>query len=848
MHDLDPNSPLTDIYHGYNKARGEEISTDSFADELAQVICHAALMAKLNAGRRDIKITTDNLKEYIRSNFHLVRHICKDAMDELEHQEVGHVTELLDVINLVEPKELMKDPASEEGMYIHFYEDFLAEYNPDMKKKMGVYYTPKYIVEFIVKAIDDTLSKRFGKSQGLADENVMSLDFSTGTGAFLTEMVRTALSKKNSVMEKRQLKNHILRNMFGFEAMMPPYIIAQIRLHSLMAHHRIKLKNHKSDQAGIVLTNTLTVNCDSLANPANNALHAMRSEIERAEEIKKDAGIMVISGNPPYKKDSENKGAKYTTIEKLLRSYHEIDGEEVTEGNCKKHLNNDYVKFIRWAQQKVDDNKSGIVGIITCNGFLDNNFNAMRKSLLDSFETIYVINLHGDTNSIEKPPEGRTNGNVFPIQTGVCIVLFIKGGKEESRGIFYKDMWGPNDLRKKELSGANLESMKWEKLEPYEPSYFLTREVASREESDAYNKFPDVGSIFDKSLSGVNSGGRDTFAYHLTAKRRDEVLQKLKSGDIEGLQIKNSAQNQAKRLHVFYRHRKIKDEFKKKIIFRPFDERFTYMDGDSSKGVVQGQRSEIRKHIERKDNITLVTVKKSRDSFFGHALITDKPVTIAALSSAASHMFPLYIYDNYGYKRENLCSNVRKYFNRLYGNNISVEEIMGYVYAVLYSPTYRLKYEKSLCDGIDLPRIPFPTNVKELKSLAEIGNDLARIHVTRDVNIDGIEVDGEDDLVVGNDFRWEGGKIYINKHTYISSVSQEVFHCKIGSYEVIPAFLRARKGCNIESEIPYLKSVIGAMRDTLALMERIDGEFNSITSFDDSFYAAKTPRPLMPNS
>lgn len=743
--EVTPDSALQTVRDGYQKARGGDMQINEFADELAQTICHASLMAKLEAGSKDIQITARNMTQYIKSNFYLVRQICFHVLDELERKKVGHVKELLDFINLAEPKDLMRSRQSQEEMYMYFYEDFLATYNPPMRKKMGVYYTPKYVVEFIVKGIDDVLMRLFDKKKGLGDKEVMSLDFSTGTGAFLSEMVRKVLSKKGR-LEKKLAKDHVLHSMFGFETMMPSYIIAQIRLYHLMVSHGLDLENHEKDQAGIVLTNTLTVDADfPLLNSDISPLDAMRYEVKRAEQIKQNSKIMVVAGNPPYRRDSVNTGTKYATIEKLLRSYNEIDGVNVVNGNIGKHLNNDYVKFIRYAQHKVDENKSGVVGIITCNGFLDNTFRGMRKSLMDSFETIYIINLHGDMNCVEVPPEGRTNENVFLIQTGVCICLFIKGG-EGKKGIFYKDLWGPNDLRKTELEKASLDSIDWTKLQPYAPNYFFTADVPDEEKSNNYRKFPDVGSIFHTHESGLNAGGREKLAYHMDEKDRDWVLSMLhKRGGVPELadkfNLSESAENKAEKLSQFYRHYKIKDANKKKIVFRPFDERFTYIEGNS-RGLVHGHRGKTRPHVEQNGNITLFTVKKPRDCSWKHVFAADKPLAIASLSNAAGHMFPLYLYDKKGKRSENLSDGVRRYLSRLYGKKLSAHDIMGYVYAVLHADFYRSEYEQLLSEGTDFPRIPFPCNIEVFDSLSDLGKNLLHAHVNKEGHAEELEVRG----------------------------------------------------------------------------------------------------------
>ena len=319
-----------------------------------------------------------------------------------------------------------KDP------YVYFYEGFLKAYDKDMRKSRGVYYTPPPVVNFIVRAVNDILKSTFGIKAGLADRRrVTVLDFATGTGTFLLEVMQQILEETSEGVRDQVIREHALKNLYGFEYLIAPYTIAHLKLSQYLLDKGFHMQ--PKERLQIYLTNTL----EPIEPQQNWLLPALSKEVELAQNVK-NKPILVITGNPPYSGHSLNKGKWITG---LIDSYKQVDGQPLGEKNP-KWLQDDYVKFIRFAQWKMDQVEEGIVGIITNHSFLDNpTFRGMRQSLMQTFNRIYVLDLHGNTKKKETAPDGGKDENVFDIEQGVCISLLVrKPGLEQK--IFHADLWG----------------------------------------------------------------------------------------------------------------------------------------------------------------------------------------------------------------------------------------------------------------------------------------------------------------------------------------------------------------------------------------------------------------------
>jgi len=484
---------LYGLYEVFRDQVFHELTLAEFADAFAQMLAYGLFLAKLNSGGAEV--TLANAKQYVPGSFRLIRELVQflDDLDGAEYDETRWVVaEILSIVNAfdlpaihddlsfkhrkaisrrVRAKDEEEHRLFERDPFIYFYEDFLAKYDAKMKKARGVYYTPPPVVNFIVRAIDDILKDTFGIADGLADhQRVTVLDFACGTGTFLLEVFQQIFDNiggADSGKASLVVRDHMLRNVFGFEYLIAPYTIAHLKLSQFLADQGHPLT--QGERLQVFLTNTL----EPVEPQKNLLLPAVSKEVEEAQKVK-EKPILVITGNPPYSGHSKNKGPWISTaIDEYKFTWEKNaagpDGKKPLGERNPKWLQDDYVKFIRFAQMKMDgftyktkapDGKPiehsvpaverGIVGVITNHSWLDNpTFRGMRQSLMRSFEQIYVVDLHGNAKKKERAPDGSDDQNVFDIEQGVAIIpkvlpadswgdsriaaMLIQGGVEDLR-------------------------------------------------------------------------------------------------------------------------------------------------------------------------------------------------------------------------------------------------------------------------------------------------------------------------------------------------------------------------------------------------------------------------------
>ena len=831
---------LYQLYETFKTFVFHELTVDEFSDAFAQNLVYGLFLAKLNADVHTVNLY--NAKKYIPASFELIKELV-NFLDELDNEEYREtrwiVEEVLTIMNNLDLRAIqetlsftkkrkdsdniiIKDP------YVYFYEDFLAAYDKKLRKAKGVYYTPPPVVNFIVRAIDDILVKTFKIKEGLADRNkVTVLDFATGTGTFLLETLQQIFDKlpKDSGKKDLIIKEHVLKNLFGFEYLIAPYTIAHLKLSQFLKDNGYELK--AKERLQIFLSNTLEPIPSQIKIPL---LPALTEESKQAQEIK-DKPILVITGNPPYSKKSKNNG---DWILNLVETYKYVDGKHFNEKQ--NWLRDDYVKFIRFAQDKMDKVDEGIVGVITNHSFLDNTtFRGMRQSLLNSFDQIYFVNLHGSAKK-EEPLDGNAPiRNVFDIEQGVSISFFIKK-KGLPKKVFYTDFWGSRKEKYQRSLNETIDSIKWEELTPATPNYFFI--PRNEQHGTEYYKFFSVTGIF-KVFSLPLMTGKDPVAIHDDVKSLEKTLKLFADKSVEKIKEELKIEQDTSNWTVLKAKNdvvktKSNTKYYRKILYRPFDKRITYFTGNNS-GFHSRPQMKVNSNMLLK-NMGLLVPRQLSKNEFKHVFCTDLIPEMCAISTATkeqNQLFPLYLYINASIagngesviKEENFTAEFRKYIEQLYGKGITGEEIFGCIYAILHSPTYRKKYIEFL--KIEFARIPFPKDKKIFKQLAELGNELIQVHLMEE----------EADYPYG-DFIGKGtnivekpnyfldkkvGKLHINKTQYFNNVPQDIWNFHIGGYQVLDKYLKERKGRALSiDEVEVITSTTKALAFTIDQMKKID--------------------------
>ncbi|MEJ0013463.1 MAG: type ISP restriction/modification enzyme [Bauldia sp.] len=823
-----------------------ELTLEEFADAFAQMLAYGLFLARLNSGLE--QVTLHNAREYVPGSFRLIRELV-DFLIELEKYEYRDVRwvveEVLSIVNSLDLAAIHEDLSFrrrkaisrnvratdeeehrlfERDPFIYFYEDYLKAYDPAMRKSRGVYYTPPPIVNFIVRAVDDILKDSFSIHDGLADhKRVTVLDFACGTGTFLLEVFQRIFDNIGGPETGRAepiVREHILKNLFGFEYLIAPYTIAHLKLSQYLRDQGHPLDGDERLQ--VFLTNTL----EPVEPQMNLLLPAISAEAEAAQRVKEQP-VLVITGNPPYSAISRNKGPHASAS---IGAYKWVDGKPLGE---KKHwLNDDYVKFIRFAQQKMDAVEEGVVGIITNHSWLDNpTFRGMRQSLMSTFDQIYVLNLHGNAEKKERPPGGGEDQNVFDIKQGVAIGVFVKKAGLP-RGVFHADAWGSRQSKYETAAKETLKTQIWNELQPTSPYYFFIPQTTSGRAE--YNEFRSIADIISLSVTGIVTA-RDGLVVAFSERELRTRINKFIDPTVPDEEIRTSyAVGDNYQWKLATARKALEGEpFNPNLVedynFRPFDRRKLYNDG---RLVFRPRRAVMRNF--KWPNIGLITTRITKDE--GAVFCTLDPIAHKSASAYdISYVFPLYVHpaDQSQQERgrraaENLSPDFRSFLDARYDHHYSPEEVFGYVYAVLHAPTYRSRYAEFL--RIDFPRVPFPDSAEDFENLSVLGWGLVQAHLLLELPQRGLAAyHGKGNHTVeGVRYSLQEQAIWINTTQRFEPVTPAVWEFQIGGYQVLDNYLKSRKARSLSlDEITHVSAIADSLAFTIEQMAEIDKAYRA---------------------
>lgn len=870
------NSTLKDQMTAFRDILIHDITPRGFADVYAQTIAYGMFAARLH----DPTLPTFSRQEAAelipKSNPFLRKLFGYIAGPDIDDRIKWIVDSLIDIFLACNVEEILKNYGKSTKMedpIIHFYETFLSEYDPKLRKARGVWYTPAPVVNFIVRAVDDVLKTEFGLPQGLADTSqtkitldtqnfnakkqkydtvekdvhkVQILDPATGTGTFLAEVIKHIHKKFEGQQGiwSNYVEKHLLPRLNGFELLMASYAMAHLQIDLLLKETGYKATTN--ERLKVYLTNSLEE-----SHPDTNTLFAnwLSDEANEANRIKRDTPVMVILGNPPYSVSSSNKGE---WIQNLISDYKKNLNER------KINLDDDYIKFIRYGQHLIDKNGSGVLAYISNNSFIDGiTHRQMRRSLLETFDKIYILDLHGSTKKNETSLDGSKDENVFDIQQGVSINIFIKTGnkkKTELGEIYHFDLYGKRSEKYEMLISNSFSSIKWNKLGKVEPYlFFVPKDFTSGSEYESWIKIDE--------LMRVNVSGFQTKRDKITINFNSNELNKIKnifnekeSDDIR--KIFNLPEDGRD-----WRIEWAKEDLQRnqpsqiKIMYRPFDDRFTFFTG-KSKGFVAYPRKEMFSHLNKSTNISLITCRQQSSFDFQHIyvsrLVSDM-CNISSQTKETGYIFPLYLYPETTLEGDServpnlnmeIVEKIAEKINHAFvpDSNILVdlmppydgtlypEDILDYIYAVLHSPSYREKYKEFL--KIDFPRVPYPKDAESFWKLVELGREIREIHLLESPVVEQYitQYPEDGDNVVDKPV-YKGGNVYINSSQYFAGVPEVAWNFYIGGYQPAQKWLKDRKGRTLDFEdILHYQKIIVALTETDRLMRMVDEVMASYTN------------------
>jgi hypothetical protein len=844
---------LLGFYEAFQKYLIAHLTLEDFADLYAQTVTYGLFAARTRAGNGfNRRLAFDHIPRTIGILRDVFQFISLGDLPGQVEWIVDDISEVLAVADASGILERYYHEGKGSDPIVHFYETFLAEYDPQERERRGVYYTPEPVVSYIVRSLHRLLERKFGRADGLASEGVTLLDPAAGTMTFIARACQEAVGefegKYGAGGREEFIRQHLLKNYYAFELMMAPYAVGHLKMSFFLEElgHRLS----PDERFQFYLTNTLEM--EELEQTHLPGMASLAQESRLAGEVKKQRPILVILGNPPYSGHSSNRG---DWILGLIEDYKRLNGKPLGEKNP-KWLQDDYVKFLRFAQWKIEQTGQGVVGMITNHSYLDNpTFRGMRLSLMQTFDAIYVLDLHGNSLKRETAPDGSKDENVFDIRQGVAIAFFVRtsspgplstSGEGVGGGVVHHtDLWGLRDEKYEWLLEHDVTTTGWQEIHPKAEFYlFLPRDEAALER---YNEFVKVTDLFPVNVMGIQTH-RDRFVIDLdreALKRRIRIFRDPGIPDDLVRQTFNLKDNRDWKMTE--RRKKIQqdDVWEQKIVqclYRPFDRRWIFYHYHA----IDFGREGVMRHMMR-DNIALNTVRQTKMADWRHAIVSDlmTPAVYVEIKDG-SNIFPLYLYPDTS-KRDlfsqlepqerqpNLNPAVVAALKAAYGREPAPEDIFHYVYAVLYAESYREKYAEFL--KIDFPRVPFTADADLFQAMAGLGRRLAGLHLLRSDEIDppAARFQGQGDNRVARTQREGFGyepreeRVSINKTQYFAPVPLELWEYQIGGYQVLEKWLKDRQERRLSlEEIKTYCRVVTAIRRTIALQEEIDALYPEV--------------------
>ncbi len=837
------NAEIEKIYKVITDLLVHDLSTEKFADMYAQTLVYGLFIARYH-DKTSENFTRQEARDLVPASNPFLRQFFDHIAGPQFDKRLGYIVdELCAVFQVSDIKTIIKQHFKQGSLLeeevptkdpiIHFYEDFLKEYDPELKKKMGAYYTPIPVVRYMIRAVDDILKTEFGLAKGLADTSrikrkvklqgasvvesihrVQILDPAVGTATFLNELVKYVFENNFKGQEGRwtsYVEEDLIPRLHGFELMMAPYTIAHLKL--AMTLKELGYNKEFKKRLGIYLTNTLEEGIKRQLDLLTFGLQeAISKESQAAAEIKHNRPIMVIIGNPPYSGVSSNE-TEYANS--LIQKYKVEPGGNQKLQERKHWLNDDYVKFIAFAEDMIEKNGGGIVAMITNHGYIDNpTFRGMRWHLKKTFNKIYILDLHGNSKKKEISPDGTTDENVFNIQQGVSIILAIKNKESKKNADTYRsNLFGKQKEKFKYLIQTDFYSSKWVKLND---SLDIFSDQSSYGEKEYIKGFK-INEFFIKNVTGIVTMG-DSYAI---ANTKNELLNRLEKTQLEKpteaflTEKYNLGKNYAKWLLGNINQIKIDANKLVQIDYRPFDTKYTYFDNK----IIWRWRENIMKHFINHDNIGLVFERSVTNDVFVIKSIPEH--AFLGTAGFAGQSAPLYLYHEDGSKTSNLNLEIVNKIENTIGK-FSPENIFDYTYAVLYAPIYREKYKKFL--KIDFPRVPYPKNERIFWQLVEKGKKLRELHLMSAPELEKLQttypVSGSG---VVEKVEYRDGKVFINDEQYFGEAPEIAWNFYLGGYQPAQKWLKDRKGRTLSNDdIEHYQKIIRVLVETDKVMKEID--------------------------
>ena len=868
--------PLHDLWQLYRQALITNLSAEDFADLQAQTTTYGLFAARcghpVGAPFTRQSAVFNTTAPFLQDIF---SHITAPSLDQRMARIIDDLAHLLDQADMAAILKDFKQQSQREDPVVHFYENFLKAYDPKLKDIRGVYYTPEPVVSYIVRSVDQLLQDQFGVPFGLAEmpepgegHRVLILDPAAGTGTFLREVIvhiRATLERQGLAGAwPEYVKQHLLPRLFGFELLMAPYAVAHLKLALELGNQHQGLRLGLDQRLNLVLANTLedAQHPGQAAPLAHATAHAIAREAASADGITREQPVMVVIGNPPYAGHSANKNA---WIDQLLRgqgddgvkaSYFHVDGQLLQEKNM-KWLNDDYVKFIRFAQWRIEKTGEGILAFVTNHSYLESpTFRGMRRSLMETFDDLYLLDLHGNTRRRERAPDGGKDMNVFDIQQGVAIGLFVKRGNSSpcpEKTVFWAECWGERDTgpgggKYGWLATHDAKTTPWKRLLPRAPYYlFVPRDEKLEEEYERGYKITD---IFLEQSVGIATA-RDKLSIQFNEDRLRQIVNDFSKRDVEDARQaydlgKDTRDWSVQRAQQDLKDHPNQDQHVVKILYRPFDQRFTYYTGRGC-GFICKPRRRVMRHVLDGSNLALCIGRAGQatgSAQWDVALVSPRPTDLNLFRRGGNCLFPLYRHCANGdlqgdlARQHNLSPAFIQASEAALGltfapggpgdlvTSFGPEDVLHSIYALLHSPTYRQRYQDHL--KADFPVLPLISSPALYAQLVRLGQRLVALHLLQGEahpmpTFPHSGSNGVERLSYTPPHHDNPGQVWINAQQCFCGIPPDTWTFTIGGYAPAQKWLKGRKGRQLSpTDLHHYRRLCAALAATPPLMAAID--------------------------
>ncbi len=868
------NSTLKEQMEAFRHILIHDIDPKEFADIYAQTIAYGMFAARLhdttleNFSRQEAAELIPKSNPFLRSLFGYI------AGPDIDDRIEWIVSDLADIFRATDVKALLKDfgkATAQTDPMLHFYETFLGHYDKKLKKARGVWYTPEPVVGFIVRAVDHILKHSFNLPDGLADTSkttiqlkssqggdkrykdghkriekevhkVQILDPATGTGTFLADVIKLIYKKFEGQQGiwNSYVHDHLIPRLNGFEILMASYAMAHLKIDMLLTE--MGYIPDSNQRLKIFLTNSLEEH-----HPDTDTLFAswLAREANEANKVKRDTPVMVVLGNPPYAVSSSNKGE---WIQGLIADYKKDLNER------KINLDDDYIKFIRYGEHYIEKNGEGVLAYISNNSFIDGiTHRQMRKHLLETFDEIYILDLHGNSKKKETAPNGSKDENVFDIMQGVSINLFVKTGKKkagELGKVYHCDLYGKRDIKYTFLNNNDMSMVEWEELAYREPYYFFVPKDFEAEES--YIKGFSIDEFMPVNSNGIETQ-KDSINVFFDRATSDTVLNDFRILNEEEL-ISKYVLKEGRDWKINTAKKDVKENLVHRILlnYRPFDSRHINYTG-TTKGIMGYPRHNVMGNM-LDQNVALLTCRQQSSFDYQHCFVTNYITdrnSISMQTKESTFAFPLYLYPDKSSLATERTPNLNQAIVDQIADKLNLTftpeknddpdtfapiDLLDYIYAVLHSPSYREKYKEFL--KINFPRVPYPDDADTFWKLVELGGRLRTIHLMESPELSPLitqyPISGDNSVTrktVKKDFEITNkekgiGRIWINDEQYFDKMPVKAWEFYIGGYQPAQKWLKDRKDRTLSYEdILHYQKIVKAMVLTGEIMGEVDDVF-----------------------